>query len=153
MYTGARIEELCSLKTNDVIDVDGVQCFNISDSKTEAGIREVPIHPAISKLVSNLIKNTEDSYLITGLTFNKYNDRSNAIGKRFGHLKKKLGFGREHVFHCFRNTVATQLENTGIPEGVAADIVGHDKKTITYGLYSGGTAARIKFNALKKVKY
>lgn len=153
MYTGARIEELCSLKANDVIDVDGVQCFNISDSKTEAGIREVPIHPAISKLVSRLITETEDSYLITGLTFNKYNDRSNAVGKRFGHLKKKLGFGREHVFHCFRNTVATQLENAGIPEGVAADIVGHDKKTITYGLYSGGTLARIKFSAVKRIKY
>lgn len=153
MYTGARIEELCSLKIIDVINVDGVQCFNISDSKTEAGIREVPIHPAISKLVSRLIKDTEDSYLITGLTFNKYNDRSNAIGKRFGHLKQKLGFGREHVFHCFRNTVATQLENAGIPEGVAADIVGHDKKTITYGLYSGGTLATIKLDALKKIEY
>ena len=153
MYTGARIEELCSLKTDDLIVVDEVQCFNISDSKTEAGIREVPIHPSISKLVAKLVKESQDGYLITELTFNKYNNRSNAIGKRFGHLKQKLGFGREHVFHCFRNTVATQLENARIPEGVAADIVGHDKKTITYGLYSGGTSALIKFNALKKVRY
>ena len=103
--------------------------------------------------MAKLVKESKDGYLITELTFNKYNNRSNAIGKRFGHLKQKLGFGREHVFHCFRNTVATQLENARIPEGVAADIVGHDKKTITYGLYSGGTSARIKLNSLKKVRY
>jgi integrase len=79
--------------------------------------------------------------------------RSNAIGKRFGNLKRKLGFGRSHVFHCFRNTVATQFENSGVPEGVAADIVGHEKKTMTYGYYSGGTSSKIKLTAVKKIKY
>jgi len=152
-YTGARIEELCSLKASDVIKVDGVNCLNIRDAKTEAGNREVPIHPSIAKLIKQLIKETGDGYLLSGLTFNKYMQRSNAIGKRFGHMKTVKGFGKGHVFHCFRNTVATQLENAGIPEGVAADIVGHEKKTITYGLYSGGTSAKIKYEAVKKIKY
>jgi integrase len=152
-FTGARIEELCSLKATDVISVDGVTCLNITDAKTEAGNREVPIHPSISDLIERLSKETKDGYLLSGLTFNKYNDRSNAIGKRFGNLKKKIGFGRSHVFHCFRNTVATLLENAGIPEGVAADIVGHEKKTMTYGLYSGGTSAKIKLDAVKQIKY
>lgn len=40
----------------------------------------------------------EDVYLLSGLTPNKYGDRSNAIGKRFGHLKKALGFGEKRVF-------------------------------------------------------
>lgn len=152
-YTGARIEELCSLKASDVIKVDGVNCLNIRDAKTEAGNREVPIHPSIAKLIKQLIKETRDDYLLSGLTFNKYMQRSNAIGKRFGHMKTAQGFGKGHVFHCFRNTVATQLENFGVPEGVAADIVGHEKKTITYGLYSGGTSAKTKFDAVKKIKY
>lgn len=152
-YTGARIEELCSLTVSDVIKVDGVNCLNIRDAKTEAGNRQVPIHPSITKLIKQLIKDSRDNYLLTGLTFNKYMQRSNAIGKRFGHMKTAQGFGKEHVFHCFRNTVTTQLENASIPEGVAADIVGHEKKTITYGLYSGGTSAKIKFEAVKKIKY
>jgi len=152
-FTGARIEELCSLKASDVITVDKVKCLNITDAKTEAGNREVPIHPSISELIKRLSKETKDEYLLSGLTFNKYNDRSNAIGKRFGNLKKKFGFGSGHVFHCFRNTVATQLENAGVPEGVAADIVGHEKKTMTYGLYSGGTSTKIKYEAVKKIKY
>jgi integrase len=152
-FTGARIEELCSLKVADVITVNKIRCLNITDAKTEAGNREVPIHPTISELIKQLSRETKDGYLLSGLTFNKYNDRSNAIGKRFGNLKKKLGFGRGHVFHCFRNTVATLLENAGVPEGVAADIVGHEKKTMTYGLYSGGTSTKIKFEAIKRIKY
>ena len=152
-YTGARIEELCSLKVTDVIKVDRINCLNITDAKTGAGNREVPIHPSISYLVKVLIKNSNDGYLFSGLTFNKYRQRSNAIGKRFGHMKTALGFGKAHVFHCFRNTVATQLENAGVPEGVAADIIGHEKKTITYGLYSGGTSAKIKQDAVKKIEY
>jgi integrase len=152
-FTGARIEELCSLKVSDVIKVDGINCLNITDAKTLAGNREVPIHPSISRLIKNLIKESKDGYLLTGLTFNKYQQRSNAIGKRFGYLKKKEGFDKHHVFHCFRNTVATQLENAGIPEGVAADIVGHEKKTLTYGLYSGGTSTKIKNEAVKKINY
>jgi integrase len=152
-FTGARIEELCSLKVSDVIKVDGVNCLNIRDAKTEAGNREVPIHPSLIKLIKQLIKEAGDDYLLSGLTFNKYMQRSNAIGKRFGHMKTAQGFAKGHVFHCFRNTVATQLENAGIPEGIAADIVGHEKKTMTYGLYSGGTSAKKKLEAIKTIKY
>ena len=38
-YTGARIEELCQLKKNNVIVVDDIPSFDITDSKTKAGIR------------------------------------------------------------------------------------------------------------------
>ncbi len=152
-YTGARIEELCSLKVSDCIKVDRISCLKITDAKTPAGNREVPVHPSITTLIKDLIGESKDGYLLTGLTFNKYAQRSNAIGKRFGYLKRKIGFDDHHVFHCFRNTVITKLENAGISEGITADIVGHEKKTITYGLYSGGASPKIKFEAVRKIKY
>jgi hypothetical protein len=31
------------------------------------------------------------------------------------------------------------LEQAGVNEGIAADILGHEKQTMTYGLYSAGT--------------
>ena len=37
--------------------------------------------------------------------------------------------------------------------GVAADIVGHEKQTITFGLYSGGNQLEVKREAIEKVKY
>ena len=57
------------------------------------------------------------------------------------------------VFHSFRNTVATKLESAGIPENIAADIVAHDKATMTYGLYSSGTSTQQKFDAVKSIEY
>jgi hypothetical protein len=45
------------------------------------------------------------------------------------------------------------LENAGVPEGVAADIIGHDKPTTTYGMYSGGASLSVKREALEKLAY
>ncbi len=148
-YSGTRIEELCSLKVEDVSNAS----FKITDAKTRAGIREVPIHSKIRDLVQRLKRSSKDGYLVSGLTFNKYGDRSNAIGKRFGRLKTAEGFGEQHVFHSFRKTLITLLENAGVPEGVAADIAGHEKKTMTYGLYSGGATLDVKAKAIERVKY
>ncbi len=150
-HTGARIEELCGLKVSSVQTIDGIACLSIEDAKTEAGNRLVPIHPDLTKLVKRLAQDTCDGFLITGLAPTKYGDRSNAIGKRFGHLKTALGHGPEKVFHSIRKTVTTLLENAGVPEGVAADIVGHEKATLTYGLYSSGSSTKVKFDALKKI--
>jgi integrase len=83
-----------------------------------------------------LIGQRKSGYVLAALTPNKYGDRSNAIGKRFGRVKKKTGFSKAYVFHSISKTVVTLLENTGVSENVAADIVGHEKPRITYGLYS-----------------
>ena len=149
-YTGTRIEEMCSLKVVDVTD----GTFKIIDSKTNAGIREVPIHSKLKDTVKRLKKESKDGYLISGLTFNKYNDRSNALGKRFGRLKTKLGFSsRVYTAHSFRSTLITMLENAGVSENLAADIVGHEKPRITFGLYSGGSWVEVMREALERVRY
>jgi integrase len=150
MWTGARIEELCALKVEKV----GRDYFDVEDAKTAAGWRRVPIHSKLKKTVARLAKASTDSYLVSGLGVNKYGDRSGAIGKRFGTLKTSLGFQKDkHVFHSIRKTVATLLENAGVPEGVAADIIGHEKPNITYGLYSGGANMATKRKAIEKLRY
>jgi len=64
-----------------------------------------------------------------------------------------MGHGPELVFHSIRKTVATLLENAGVPENVSADILGHEKNTMTYGLYSGGSSLSVKAKALAKLSY
>lgn len=150
-YTGARIEEICSLKCSD-IDLKR-QTIVIGNSKTEAGNRTIPVHKKLVKKIEELIDLSEDEYLISGLSFNKYDDRSNAIGKRFGRLKTKHGFGERHVFHSIRKTFTTQLENKKIGENVTADIIGHEKPNITYGIYSGGTTVDVMRDAINKVNF
>ena len=150
-YSGARIEEICSLKITDINMED--EYFDITDSKTLAGIRQVPIHSALKPLVEKLISQSQDGYLLSGLTSNKYKDRSNAIGKRFGRMKLKLNFPALKVFHSIRKTVVTQLENSDVSENIAADIVGHKKPRITYGLYSSGATYKVKKEAIENLKY
>ena len=75
--------ELCSLKIENIKD----NALAITDAKTVASIRAVPLHSALRPLVPRLCAASRDGYLLSGLSFNKFGDRSNAIGKRFGRLK------------------------------------------------------------------
>ncbi|MGP3723927.1 tyrosine-type recombinase/integrase [Cereibacter sphaeroides] len=149
MWTGCRIEELCSLTTGNVHSHHIV----IEDAKSEAGWRDVPIHPKLKPVLDSLKATSTDGFIMSDLTLNKYGDRSNAIGKRFGRLKEALGFGAQYVFHSIRKTVATKLENAGVAENVAADILGHEKPNITFGLYSGGTSLEVRQAAIELIDY
>lgn len=149
MWTGARIEELCSLKVSKI----GKDFITIEDAKTSAGWREVPVHSKLAPTLKRLVSASKDGYVLSGLSKNKYADRSNAIGKRFGRLKKAAGYDKATVFHSIRKTVATLLQNADVKEDVAAGILGHDIPTMTYGLYSGGAALEVKRQALEKISY
>ena len=155
MYTGARISELAGLMLDSVITIDGITCLKIDDAKTKAGNRAVTVHPEIQELVQTLITDSTDGYLVSGVKSQGGKDRrADVLGKRYGRLvRNDCQLPSTKVFHCFRNTVATKLESAGIPENIAADIVGHDKATMTYGLYSGGTSTQQKFDAVKAIKY
>ena len=149
MWTGCRIEELCALKVEQVKG----DHFAVGEAKTAAGWRDVPIHRELAQTMARLIEGSKDGHVLSGLGVNKYGERSNGVGKRFGRLKTELGFGPQHVFHSLRKTVVMILENAGVPENVVADIVGHEKTTMTYGLYSGGVSLAVKRDALAKLAY
>ena len=155
MYTGARISELAGLRVESVITIDGITCLKIDDAKTKAGNRAVPVHPEIEVLIKTLITDSTDGYLVSGVNSKGGKDRrADVLGKRYGRLvRNDCQLPPTKVFHCFRNTVATKLESAGVPENIAADIVGYDKATMTYGLYSGGTSTQQKFDAVKSIEY
>ena len=87
------------------------------------------------------------------LRSNKYGDRSGAVSKRFTRLKRALRFGKPHVFHSIRKTVATQFENALVLENIAAAILGHEFDTMSYGVYSGGPSLKVKRAAIEKLRY
>lgn len=136
-HTGCRIEELCALRTEDVLP-DRIQ---LVDAKTKAGLRTIPIHNAIIQLVAELVDTSTDGYLISGeKPANKYAKRSSGIGKRFGRLKTKLGYGRNQVFHSWRHSMTTQLENAERPLNQIQRVIGHTVSGMTFARYSDGLA-------------
>ena len=160
MYTGMRIEEICSFKAIDVVEIEDIECLSIKDAKTNAGNRIVPIHSSLLPLIDSLLEVArgdakeipKDAYLISGLTLNKYGDRSNAVGKRFGRLKTTLGFDSKKVFHSVRHCVVTQLDRAGYRETAIADLVGHENASQTSRYSEGQEVSELK-KMIESIKY
>lgn len=150
-YTGARIEELCQLKAEHVIEPDGIKSFDIVDSKTAAGIRVVPVHPALSALVDRLVEQSKGGYLVPSDSKNKYGIRSDALSKAFGRLKTTHGYGSQQVFHSIRKTAITQLVRASVQGTLIAELVGHETGSVTFDVYSQGATAAQKLEAISKL--
>lgn len=150
-YTGARIEELCQLRTENLIEVDGVLSFDITDSKTAAGIRVVPVHPALSDLITRLTAEAKEGYLVPSKSRNKYGIRSDALSKAFGRLKTSMGFGPLHVFHSIRASAVTHLVRADVADRLIKELVGHETGTVTFDVYSQGASAAQKLAAISKL--
>ena len=151
LYTGMRGNEIAELELTDIHK----DHFHIPQGKTESSIRDVPIHPKIRRLVAKLKKESGDGYLISGLVPGGEDDkRGHGILKRFSYFKRThVTDDRALVFHSLRNTVATALENGGVSEIVAQQIVGHQKKSMTFSLYSDGVDLPVLKRAMNKIDY
>lgn len=150
-FTGARISELCRLRIENVVSVDGVTMLDIADSKTVAGIRLVPVHPAITDLVTRLVQDSADGFLVVTAFVGRRGDRSGALGKAFGALKTSLGYGGQHVFHSIRGTTITQLARHDVSYPMICELVGHKTKTVIFDTYSAGFGGQQKLAAMSTV--
>ena len=150
-WTGMRLAEIAQLSAQEsIVTVDGIECLKVKeDAKTKAGSgRLVPI--------ANTLATRDSLQQLPSPPAPKLNKKTNKlvayeaqdVGKRFGRLKTKLGYDKQRVFHSIRKTAATVFEQAGVPEGVTADIIGHEKQTMTYGLYSGGTSIKQRQEAI-----
>jgi len=147
-HTGARVEELATLLVSSIHLSATIPHFKITKSKTNAGLRNVPVHPYIYPLLEHMVNQSTNEFLFSHLKMTVHQERSSAISKRFGRLKTKLGFGANQVFHSFRHTAMTMFEQAGVNENIAMDIVGHEKPNLTFGHYSGGTSMEQKYDAI-----
>jgi hypothetical protein len=66
--------------------------FDVADSNTAAGIRQVSIHaepvPALKHLKQAA---TGDGHVLPGSTFDRCDDQPKAVGRRFGRQRTALG--------------------------------------------------------------
>ena len=104
--------------------------------KTEAGVRDVPLHPAIAGLIDELVAQADREGWLIPVKKNKYNDRGDAIGKRFTRLKQELGYDERHVFHSIRHTVVHSFRKAGCDLEMRDKLMGHANRTVGAG-YGG----------------
>lgn len=139
LATGCRIEELCQLRVDDLIE-DGERLYiQIREGKTKAAERVVPVHSAVAEQLRVWAGGREGWLFDLKETGGK---RSHALSKWFGRIKSKVvGADRSKSFHSLRVHMATAFERAGVVESTAAWILGHERKmTMSYGVYSKGMA-------------
>lgn len=154
---GARLEEIGRIRPEDtILDASGEPIgFMINESKTEAGIRECPLHPDLvplfKKLSSNATSNN-DGFLFPG-GGNKYGNRLDPLSKRFGRLKTALGYGKDYTFHSLRHTFTTLLHQAGVGVELISYLDGHTNASFTLSRYSKGPTLAQKREAIRLLSF
>ncbi|MDH4203321.1 MAG: site-specific integrase [Phycisphaerae bacterium] len=141
LYTGARIEELCQLKGDDIREVDGIPCLDIHEDgeqrlKTKSSTRLVPVHPFLIELGFVAYCKKRGRWRIFPELHKASGKYSHNASKWFGRYKDNLGFEkRKKSFHSFRHTVASMLRRKRIPAYETQMLLGHETGSITHDRY------------------
>ena len=141
LYTGARIDELCSLQQGDVRLERNVAYLRICKSKTKAGLRTIAVaHSVALGIVKARIRKAPSSaQLFPELRGGGYDKKlSWHVGQAFRYHRNGRGLTGATDFHSLRRTFVTRLENLGVDQVRIARYIGHSLPTLAFQLYSGG---------------
>lgn len=162
LFTGCRIGEITSLKKDNFKKSStGISYLVIRDSKTQAGIREVPLHPYLIERISEFLDKKTDKLF-------KYVEKEgkgsgNAVGKKFSRNLDSARINREKlVFHSLRKFVNNELMKNGVSLENRCQFIGHEIENVNVAIYTNKInvdelAAAIfptleKFRALVEIK-
>ena len=172
MLSGMRIEEIACLRVQDV-DVKS-RTMQITEAKTIAGVRIVPIHPEIESIIERRIADkSPGTWLFPELPEyppESLSERSMVVSKRFVTFRRALGVderveGKRRSlvnFHSFRRTFirkaidALHSGAVGYDQWTIADVVGHERGAMglemTMGVYPGPASPEALRSCVEAVK-
>ncbi len=133
LYYGVRISEFLDLKKKNV-HLDE-QYFDVISSKTENGIRKVPIVDKVLPFYKAWFEdNPECAYLIH-TPDGKHFQYRNYYDSYFHPLMEQLKIDR--IPHCCRHTCISMLAEAGVDQTIIKKIVGHSgAMTLTEKVYT-----------------
>ena len=166
LYTGLRISELIQPETRWHLDAP-VPYIEIQRSKTPAGVRDVPIHPAcmpyvewfrgytppvrIDPRAQPLTRDPDAIIVTTEGTRMGYSSYSGTYWPYVRDAMRAVS-GTDHVTHDTRHTLITRLEALGTAPAVVRAIVGHAGTSVTDTTYTHITLQDC-YDALSEVHY
>ncbi|BEO90653.1 site-specific integrase [Fusobacterium nucleatum] len=130
IYTGMRVGELLNLKVADV-DLDNKVIY-IRKSKTDAGVRTIPIPDKVLSLFTDNIC-YKNEYFIFTKTFNQMSYMS--FRYIFESILRKVGL-QKHTIHDTRHTFATMLNNADANSTSIIKLIGHSDFSTTENIYT-----------------
>jgi integrase len=135
-YSGMRLDEICQLYLDDIVEEDGIPAISINTLKDKklknrASERTIPINPKLIELgfleyVATLRERGQQRL------FPELQKRRDGYGQKasrwFSEYRKSLGItDRQKVFHSFRHTYDTILSHQMTPTPILLQLMGHER--------------------------
>lgn len=161
LHTGARINEIAQLYKNDIVKQDGIYCFRIDQAnegqsiKKDSTARIIPIHPKIIELgFLRYVESVKGERIFPELIYQN-NSFGHGPTKWFSYLKRKIGFGKDKVFHSFRHTLVNHCLSNNCNDHLLKQYIGHKEKDITSGIYNrkGYSVKQINEELIPLIKF
>ena len=148
LFTGMRVSEIINLTNSDFTIEEGINRLIVRESKTDAGIRSVPIHPKLVEagLLDYVASLNPEQPLFKDVS-------SDAYSKHFGRLLDSVGItDKKLVFHSFRHTFTDALRAAKVAEPIAKALIGHSGGSVT-SQYGSGYPLEVLYGDLKQINY
>ena len=122
--TGMRNTEIKKIKKEDLILIDETNFINIKESKTENGIRIVPLHENVYKKIIDYSENKKDKETIFNIHDNDvFRDANFELAKKINSFEQMK---RENItFYSGRHFFKTMLNAEGLGVDIEEIFMGH----------------------------
>lgn len=170
-HSGMRLGEIVRLCHSSIVG----EMIHIHVAKTEAGLREVPIHQAITHIIRRRMEGKSGNDSLFPELFNGKRTEDQAITivtKRFIWLRRKIGLedkkqGQRQSnvdFHSFRRWFVSKARDAlqagaqGFDQWTIAEVVGHETESkelglaMTMGRYAGKQSVEAKVACVRSVQ-
>lgn len=164
VYTGARREEIAALMVDEIIEVNGIWCFDIKDNenrglKTESSPRLVPIHSHLLEL--GLVQHRDE--VVRRKNKNLFPDltptnNSDSFGDKIDYMWrqimiKQLGERpKNKVFHSFRHYAINCFKrDPEVDKQTEKDIVGHAGEDVNEEVYGESMPVDMMQHAIERL--
>ena len=136
-YSGARVSEICQLRREDVVEIEGIWCIKVMPEagsvKTSGSERLIPLHPALVEngFLEFVLKKTMGP-IFSGLTPDKFGKRGGNGTKIIGRFVRQLGIDDPRISpsHSWRHRIKTLGRRHGLAQDILEAITGHGSKTV-----------------------
>ncbi|ARE41528.1 Integrase [Rhodovulum sp. P5] len=135
LYSGARLNELCQLRVDDVCEDGGVRYLSISEDGEHQRVknhktRDVPLHPSILQLgfwdYLAARRAAKDLMLFPALKRDSKGYYSSQPSKDFARYLKQVEAKTDKTsFHSLRHNFKDACLNNGVPSEIADILQGH----------------------------
>ena len=164
LYTGARINEICQLRVDDIVRVNSIWCFKIcADHKLQSlknkhSKRIIPIHPVLISLgfvdFVKKVKHNKKEWVFYTLEHTEKNQFSGSVGHWFARYLDKLGIvTNKIVFHSFRYTFEEHAIEKKISTEIQNALGGWANRGIGQSIYGKNIKVSLLNREIRKIEY